>query len=141
MPAAATAAMRKPPPLAPEVASSLKDWVGQGREGGKLFKDLRRKGSFETLVQRWRENPDLNAVDVQYRFILAFLGNMREVQINGNRLVIDIPKPPKMGVDEFERMLAEGMILGANGVDSRVWGLVRATFKFLRNYLGSQLPE
>lgn len=136
----AAAAVRQPAALEPEIAASLKDWAGQGREGSRLFKDLKRKGRFETLLERWGENPDLSAEDIQYRVILAFLGNLREVQINGHRLVIEIPKPPKMGVEEFERMLAEGMILGANGVDPRVWGLVRSTFKFLRNYLGSRLP-
>lgn len=121
--------------------SSLNDWVGQGMMANRLFREIRRRTDFVAQIDRWRNDSSLSPTDVQYRFILAFLHQMSGLEVDGQFLFANFPMPGPCGIQEFEHLLEYGATKGLNSIDPRLWGVVKGTFGFIKNWAANRLPQ
>lgn len=125
----------------PSLPASLNDWVGQGMMANRLFREIRRRTDFVAQIDRWRNDTSLSPTDVQYRFILAFLHQMNGLDVDGQFLFANFPMPGPCSIQEFEHLLEYGAAKGLNGIDPRLWGVVKGTFGFIRNWAANRLPQ
>jgi hypothetical protein len=129
----ATGAVRLP--------AMLDTWVGQGLTAHRIFRDLLRTSDLKKQVRRWTMMPKRGGVDVQYLLILHVLNSVTKFSANEETVTVPMPLLPKMGFEEFEKLIDEGKANGAHDIDPRIWGVIGGVYSFLKNSLGPQLGQ
>jgi hypothetical protein len=119
----------------------LDTWVGQGLTAHRIFRDLLRTSDLKKQVRRWTMMPKRGGVDVQYLLILHVLNSVTKFSANEETVTVPMPLLPKMGFEEFEKLIDEGKANGAHDIDPRIWGVIGGVYSFLKNSLGPQLGQ